>query len=107
MSVRRPPTPDQGRPSDVRDDALRHVDSRSRPGGATAFPRPRSIDASAGTARALTADRERLFTDRMRAYGVDAYPGTSRPPRALGLRRHRADIVPPGLGELVAQGASK
>jgi beta-phosphoglucomutase family hydrolase len=71
------------RPFDVRDDYLRHVDGRSRLDGAAAFLAARGIDASPETVRAVAADKERLFTERLRERGVEAYPGTVRLVRAL------------------------
>ena len=78
-----PHDPARRRPFDVQDDYLRYVDGRSRLDGAAAFLRSRGIDASAETVRDVAADKERLFTERLRAHGVDAYPGTVRLVRAL------------------------
>lgn len=78
-----PADPAQRRPFDVRDDYLRHVDGKSRLDGAVAFLASRGLDTSEDTVRAVAADKERLFTERLRAHGVDAYPGTVRLVRAL------------------------
>ncbi|NUP16436.1 MAG: beta-phosphoglucomutase family hydrolase [Streptomyces sp.] len=78
-----PEDPDRRRPFDERDDYLRHVDGRSRLDGAEAFLAARGIETSAETVRAVAADKERLFTQRLREQGVDAYPGTVRLVKAL------------------------
>ncbi|MDO0931086.1 beta-phosphoglucomutase family hydrolase [Streptomyces sp. DG2A-72] len=78
-----PEDPDQRRPFDPRDDYLRHVDGKSRLDGAAAFLASRGLDTSDGTVQAVAADKERLFTERLRTHGVDAYPGTVRLVRAL------------------------
>lgn len=79
-----PPTdPAQRRPFDTRDDYLRFVDGKSRLDGAAAFLASRGVDAAAETVREVAADKERLFTQRLREHGVDAYPGTVRLVRAL------------------------
>ncbi|SNX56042.1 HAD superfamily hydrolase (TIGR01509 family)/beta-phosphoglucomutase family hydrolase [Streptomyces sp. TLI_55] len=83
-----PDDPALRRPFDVRDDYLRHVDGKSRLDGAAAFLASRGLDTSDDTVRAVAADKERLFTERLRAHGVDAYPGTVRLVRAL----RRADV---------------
>ncbi|MDC0769040.1 HAD family hydrolase [Streptomyces sp. HD] len=78
-----PEDPDRRRPFDARDDYLRHVDGKSRLDGAKAFLASRGIETSAETVRAVAADKERLFTQRLREQGVDAYPGTVRLVKAL------------------------
>ncbi|MGV9452491.1 HAD family hydrolase [Streptomyces sp. NPDC003635] len=78
-----PADPAQRRPFDVRDDYLRYVDGRSRLDGAAAFLAARGIDASDGTVAAVAADKEELFTRRLREDGVQAFPGTVRVVRAL------------------------
>ncbi|MET9827815.1 HAD-IA family hydrolase [Streptomyces sp. NPDC006385] len=78
-----PEDPDRRRPFDERDDYLRHVDGKSRLDGAAAFLAARGIDASDQTVRAVAADKEHLFTERLREHGVDAYPGTVRLVQAL------------------------
>ncbi|WP_408996811.1 HAD family hydrolase [Streptomyces europaeiscabiei] len=78
-----PEDPGARRPFDVRDDYLRYVDGKSRLDGAAAFLASRGLDDSADTVRAVAADKERLFTERLRQHGVDAYPGTVRLVRAL------------------------
>ncbi|SDN46570.1 haloacid dehalogenase superfamily, subfamily IA, variant 3 with third motif having DD or ED [Streptomyces sp. cf386] len=69
-----PEDPALRRPFDERDDYLRHVDGKSRLDGAEAFLAARGIETSAETVRAVAADKERLFTQRLREQGVDAYP---------------------------------
>ncbi|MEV0173570.1 beta-phosphoglucomutase family hydrolase [Streptomyces sp. NPDC050803] len=98
-----PADPGQRRPFDVRDDYLRHVDGKSRLDGAAAFLASRGIDASDETVREVAADKERLFTERLRKHGVDAYPGTVRLVRALrsagipvaaaSASRHAAELL--------------
>ncbi|MGW6908811.1 HAD family hydrolase [Streptomyces sp. NPDC054940] len=78
-----PEDPALRRPFDERDDYLRHVDGKSRLDGAEAFLAARGIETSAETVRAVAADKERLFTQRLREQGVDAYPGTVRLVQAL------------------------
>lgn len=78
-----PADPEQRRPFDVRDDYLRHVDGKSRLDGAAAFLAARGIDTSDGAVDAVAADKEELFTRRLREDGVEAYPGTVRLVRAL------------------------
>ncbi|MEU6379785.1 HAD-IA family hydrolase [Streptomyces sp. NPDC046909] len=80
-----PEDPARGRPFDARDDYLRYVDGKSRLDGAAAFLASRGLDTSGATVRAVAAEKERLFTERLRKYGVDAYPGTVR--LVLALRR--------------------
>jgi len=104
--LRADPPQDPGRrgPFDVRDDYLRYVDGKSRLDGAAAFLDSRGIDASAETVSAVAADKERLFTERLRAHGVDAYPGTVRLVRALrraGIPRAAASASR-HAGELLA-----
>ncbi len=81
----------QRRPFDTGDDYLRFVDGKSRLDGAAAFLASRGIDASDETVRDVAADKERLFTERLREHGVDAYPGTVRLVRAL--RRARVPVA--------------
>lgn len=78
-----PADPGQRRPFDVRDDYLRYVDGKSRLDGAAAFLASRGIETSDATVRAVAADKEDLFTRRLREHGVEAYPGTVRLVRAL------------------------
>ncbi|MFE9017605.1 HAD family hydrolase [Streptomyces sp. NPDC007808] len=78
-----PADPAQRRPFDDRDDYLRHVDGRSRLDGAAAFLASRGADTSQETVRQVAADKERLFTERLREHGVAAFPGTVRLVRAL------------------------
>lgn len=59
------------------------MDGRSRLDGAAAFLASRGLDPSAETVRAVAADKERLFTARLRENGVDVYPGTVRLVHAL------------------------
>ncbi|WP_371583060.1 HAD family hydrolase [Streptomyces sp. NBC_01314] len=76
-------TPHGQHPFDVGDDYLRHVDGKSRLDGARAFLQSRGLNPSEVDVRAVAADKERLFTERLREHGVDAYPGTVRLLRAL------------------------
>ncbi len=78
-----PEDPAQRRPFDTGDDYLRYVDGKSRLDGAAAFLTSRGIAPTAATVRAVAAHKERLFTERLRAHGVDAYPGTVRLARVL------------------------
>ncbi|WP_438829162.1 HAD family hydrolase [Streptomyces adonidis] len=78
-----PEDPGLRRPFDPQDDYLRYVDGRSRLDGAAAFLASRGMDTSAGTVQAVAAEKERLFTRRLREHGVDAFPGTVRLVRAL------------------------
>ncbi|MFF4733066.1 HAD family hydrolase [Streptomyces mirabilis] len=71
------------RPFDPREDYLRHVDGKSRLDGAAAFLEARGLRPSDAEVRAVAAHKERLFTERLRAGGVDAYPGTVRLLRAM------------------------
>ncbi|MGA4837602.1 HAD family hydrolase [Streptomyces sp. G45] len=71
------------RPFDVRDDYLAHVDGRSRLDGARAFLESRRLRPTAEEVAAVAADKESLFTARLREHGVDAYPGTVRLLRVL------------------------
>ncbi|MDF2264835.1 HAD-IA family hydrolase [Streptomyces coacervatus] len=100
-----PRDPRLRRPFDVRDDYLRHVDGKSRLDGAAAFLRARGLDTPEETVRAVAADKERLFTERLRAHGVDAYPGTVRLVRTLrraGIPRAAASASR-HAGELLAR----
>ncbi|WP_371648846.1 HAD family hydrolase [Streptomyces mirabilis] len=83
LSEHPPEDPKQRRPFDVRADYLPYVDGRSRLDGAAAFLASRGLDPSAETVRAVAADKERLFTARLREQGVDVYPGTVRLVHAL------------------------
>ncbi|MEH0416728.1 HAD family hydrolase [Streptomyces sp. B21-083] len=83
LAVHPPADPAQRRPFDARDDYLRYVDGRSRLDGAAAFLASRDIDLVAETVRAVAERKERLFTERLRAHGIAAYPGTVRLVRAL------------------------
>ncbi|MFD5256374.1 HAD family hydrolase [Streptomyces bobili] len=83
LSEHPPQDPGQRRPFDVRDDYLRYVDGKSRIDGAAAFLASRGFEPPAETVTAVAADKERLFTERLREHGVDAYPGTVRLVRAL------------------------
>lgn len=78
-----PEDPGQRRPFSIRDDYLRHVDGKSRLDGASAFLTSRGLDPTDATVRAVAEHKERLFTERMRGHGIDAYPGTVRLVRAL------------------------
>lgn len=87
-----PPDPAARRPFDPGDDYRRHVDGRARLDGAAAFLASRGLRLPAGdpgdppgtgTVRAVAALKERLFTERLGAGGIEAYPGTVRLLRAL------------------------
>ncbi|MES5819816.1 HAD-IA family hydrolase [Streptomyces sp. RG80] len=80
-----PADPALRRPFDVQDDYLRLVDGKARLDGAAAFLASRGLDTSDRTVRAVAEEKERLFTERLRTHGVDAYPGTVR--LVLALRR--------------------
>ncbi|MFI1921114.1 HAD family hydrolase [Streptomyces sp. NPDC020377] len=73
----------QRRPFDAGEDYLRYVDGRSRLDGAAAFLVSRGLDPTEASVQAVAGDKERLFTERLREHGVDAYPGTVRLVRAL------------------------
>jgi beta-phosphoglucomutase-like phosphatase (HAD superfamily) len=73
----------QRRPFDAGEDYLRYVDGRSRLDGAAAFLASRGLDPTEASVHAVAGDKERLFTERLREHGVDAYPGTVRLVRAL------------------------
>ncbi|MGX1881594.1 HAD family hydrolase [Streptomyces sp. NPDC055287] len=87
--------PRLGRPFDIRDDYLRYVDGKSRLDGAASFLASRGLTlppgrpddpAGTGTVAAVAAYKERIFTERLRTGGIDAYPGTVRFLRALRER---------------------
>ncbi|MFJ8114291.1 HAD family hydrolase [Streptomyces sp. NPDC096132] len=78
-----PEDPAQRRPFDSGDDYLRYVDGRSRLDGAAAFLASRGVDPTPATVRAVAADKESLFVERLREHRADAYPGTVRLVRAL------------------------
>ncbi|MGW0698963.1 HAD family hydrolase [Streptomyces sp. NPDC002867] len=107
-----PDVPQDRRPFDVHDDYLRHVDGRSRLDGAAAFlgsrgmrlPPGRPDDPpGTGTVGAVAAYKERLFTERLRQQGVDAFPGTVRlltelrsravPLAAVSASRHARELL--------------
>lgn len=107
-----PDDPRDRRPFDVRDDYLRHVDGRSRLDGAAAFLGSRGMRLppgspddlpGTGTVAAVAAYKERLFTERLREQGVDAYPGTVRlltelrsrsvPLAAVSASRHARELL--------------
>ncbi|MFE6961779.1 HAD family hydrolase [Streptomyces sp. NPDC057696] len=74
----------QGQPPfDMRDDYLRYVDGKSRLDGAAAFLRARGLRPSGTEIQDVAGHKEALFTERLRAEGVDAYPGTVRLVRTL------------------------
>lgn len=94
-------------------DYRRHVDGRARLDGAAGFLDARGLRLPAGepgdppgtgTVRAVAALKERLFTERLRAGGAEAYPGTVRLLRALeraGIPRAAASASR-HAGELLA-----
>ncbi|MFE7893727.1 HAD family hydrolase [Streptomyces sp. NPDC057412] len=98
-----PADPAARRPFDARDDYLRHVDGRSRLDGAAAFLAARGVDATPETVQEVAAAKERLFTERLREQGVDAYPGTVRlvrelraagvPRAAASASRHAGELL--------------
>ncbi|MFE1833091.1 HAD family hydrolase [Streptomyces sviceus] len=73
----------QRRPFSIGDDYVRYVDGKSRLDGASAFLVSRGLDPTDATVRAVAEHKERLFTERLREDGIDAYPGTVRLVRAL------------------------
>ncbi|WP_330309204.1 MULTISPECIES: HAD-IA family hydrolase [unclassified Streptomyces] len=75
--------PGEQRPFDVRDDYLTYVDGKSRLDGAAAFLRARGLRPTDAEIQSVAARKERLFTEHLRAEGVDAYPGTVRLLRTL------------------------
>jgi HAD superfamily hydrolase (TIGR01509 family) len=83
LAAHPPDDPDQRRPFDAQDDYLRHVDGKSRLDGARAFLVSRGLRPAEESVRAVAAHKDELFTARLRAGGVDAYPGTVRLLRAL------------------------
>jgi HAD superfamily hydrolase (TIGR01509 family) len=71
-----PADPAQRRPFDVSEDYLRYVDGKSRLDGAAAFLESRGLRLTDADVQAVAANKERLFTARLREHGVDAFPGT-------------------------------
>ncbi|MEU3451081.1 HAD-IA family hydrolase [Streptomyces thermolilacinus] len=71
------------RPFDAAEEYRRYVDGRSRRDGAEAFLAARGLPAGPAVVEAVTADKERRFTERLRARPVDAYPGSVLLVRAL------------------------
>ncbi|MEV5445808.1 HAD-IA family hydrolase [Streptomyces sp. NPDC052644] len=71
------------RPFDAAEEYRRYVDGRSRRDGAAAFLAARGLPAGEDAVEAVAADKERRFTERLRARPVDAYPGSVRLVRAL------------------------
>lgn len=90
-------------PFDPQQDYLRYVDGKSRLDGAAAFLDARELRPSEAEVRAVAAHKERLFTERLRAGGIDAYPGTVRllrtlrsagiPLAAASASRHAAELL--------------
>ncbi|QGV77662.1 HAD family hydrolase [Streptomyces ficellus] len=78
-----PDDPAGRRPFDATADYLRYADGRSRLDGAAAFLASRGPRPSPDTTRAVAAEKERLFTERLRTTGAHAYPGSLRLLRAL------------------------
>lgn len=92
LAAHPPDHPSARRPFD-RDDYLRYVDGMARMDGAASFLASRGLSLPPGTPAdppgtdtvgAVAARKERLFTERIRARDVEAYPGT-----LLLLRRLR------------------
>ncbi|MFI1398685.1 HAD family hydrolase [Streptomyces sp. NPDC020681] len=73
----------QRRPFDMEEDYLRYVDGKSRLDGAEAFLESRGLRLPEVDVRAVAAQKEQLFTARLREGGIDAYPGTVRLLRTL------------------------
>ncbi|WOI61662.1 HAD family hydrolase [Streptomyces fradiae] len=71
------------RPFDAAEDYRRYVDGRSRLDGAATFLAARGLPADRAAVEAVAADKERRFTERLRARPVAAYPGSVRLLRAL------------------------
>ncbi|WP_149831252.1 HAD family hydrolase [Streptomyces tailanensis] len=98
-----PADPRHRRPFDPRDDYLRYVDGKSRVDGATAFLAARGYDPPPEQVLAVAAHKERLFTERLREHGIDAYPGTVRllhalrraavPMAAASASRHARELL--------------
>lgn len=99
-----PAAPEQRRPFDQRMDYLQYVDGRSRIDGATSFLASRGLRLPDATVQAVAAFKERLFTERLREGGAEAYPGTVRVIHALRLRgvRLAAASASRHAGELLA-----
>ncbi|WP_425573447.1 HAD family hydrolase [Streptomyces albidochromogenes] len=83
------------RPFDIRDDYLRYVDGKSRLDGAASFLDSRGLTLppghpddrpGTGTVAAVAAYKERIFMERLREGGIEAYPGTVRLLEALRER---------------------
>ncbi|MFF2652529.1 HAD family hydrolase [Streptomyces sp. NPDC058045] len=88
LAAHPPPDPALRAPFDPHDDYLRYVDGRSRLDGAENFLRSRGLDPDQDTVRAVSEEKDRVFTARLAA-GIDAYPGTVRllhALRAAGVR---------------------
>ncbi|MFF9867517.1 HAD family hydrolase [Streptomyces sp. NPDC013953] len=84
-----PGDPARRRPFDPGEDYLRYVDGRSRLDGAASFLASRGLRVPPEEVERVAAEKERLFTRRLREGGVAAYPGTVRLLRVL-----RRDGVP-------------
>lgn len=98
-----PADPAQRRPFDVVEDYLRYVDGKSRLDGANAFLESRGLRLTDADMQAVAANKERLFTARLRDHGVDAFPGTVRllptlrcagvPLAAASASRHARELL--------------
>jgi HAD superfamily hydrolase (TIGR01509 family) len=98
-----PADPAQRRPFDVVEDYLRYVDGKSRLDGAAAFLESRGLRLTDPDLQAVAADKERLFSARLREHGVDAFPGTVRllhtlrsagvPLAAASASRHARELL--------------
>ncbi|MEV3988019.1 HAD-IA family hydrolase [Streptomyces sp. NPDC049837] len=86
-----PEDPAQRRPFDATEDYLRYVDGKPRLDGAAAFLASRGLRPSPATVEAVAAEKERLFTERLRERGVDAFPDAVRLLHAL--RRARTPLA--------------
>ncbi|MEV5276989.1 HAD-IA family hydrolase [Streptomyces sp. NPDC051994] len=78
-----PEDPAQRRPFDTGGDYLTYVDGKSRLDGAAAFLASRGLPTDPKTVAAVAADKELRYVRRLRAGGIDAYPGTVRLLRVL------------------------
>ncbi|MEU5208587.1 HAD-IA family hydrolase [Streptomyces sp. NPDC020742] len=100
------------RPFDPVTEYLRHVDGRTRLDGAAAFLESRGLDLplgepgdapGTGTVHAVAARKEELFTARLRAGDIVAWPGTVRllaalrdarvPCAAVSASRHATELL--------------
>ncbi|MER7112200.1 HAD family hydrolase [Streptomyces sp. NPDC000229] len=83
LRARPPEDPARRRPFDATEDYLRYVDGKSRIDGAAAFLAARGPLPPPAVVEAVAAEKERLFTEQLRARGVEAYSDAVRLLRAL------------------------